>query len=146
MYSYIGCLQVSSLAWSIGLDKQIVQRKDVNIFLPISFNKCFWYSNEPSYGDGSFEYPQHMFWLRNKKLNFRYALLTKVLMIIHMWARWAQDWDETEGGYISFVRKNGIIVLAISLNMCFECSKEPYHRDSSFEYPQHMFWLRNKKI
>ena len=29
--------------------------------------------------------------------------------------------------------------------MCFGCSKEPSHRDSSFEYPQHMFWLRNKK-
>ena len=25
------------------------------------------------------------------------------------------------------------------------CSKEPSHRDGSFEYPQHMFWLRNKK-
>ena len=29
--------------------------------------------------------------------------------------------------------------------MCFWCSKEPSHRDGSFEYPQHMFWLRNKK-
>ena len=25
-------------------------------------------------------------------------------------------------------------------------TKEPSHLDSSFEYPQHMFWLRNKKI
>ena len=29
--------------------------------------------------------------------------------------------------------------------MCFGCSKEPSHRGGSFEYPQHMFWLRNKK-
>ena len=29
--------------------------------------------------------------------------------------------------------------------MCFGSSKEPSHGDSSFEYPQHMFWLRNKK-
>ena len=29
--------------------------------------------------------------------------------------------------------------------MCFGRSKEPSHRDGSFEYPQHMFWLRNKK-
>ena len=29
--------------------------------------------------------------------------------------------------------------------MCFGCSKEPSHRDGSFEYPQHMFWLRNKE-
>ena len=28
--------------------------------------------------------------------------------------------------------------------MCFGCSKEPSHRDGSFEHPQHMFWLRNK--
>ena len=28
---------------------------------------------------------------------------------------------------------------------CLGCSKEPSHWDSSFENPQHMFWLRNKK-
>ena len=27
--------------------------------------------------------------------------------------------------------------------MCFGCSKEPSHQNGSFEYPQHMFWLRN---
>ena len=37
------------------------------------------------------------------------------------------------------------IFLSVSLNICFGCSKEPSHRDSSFEYPQHMFWLGNKK-
>ena len=39
-----------------------------------------------------------------------------------------------------------IIFLSISLNMCFGCSKEPSHSDGSFECPQHMFWLRNKKF
>ena len=29
--------------------------------------------------------------------------------------------------------------------MCFGCSKEPSHRNGSFEYPQHMFWLRNQE-
>ena len=29
--------------------------------------------------------------------------------------------------------------------MCFGCSKELSHRYGSFEYIQHMFWLRNKK-
>ena len=37
------------------------------------------------------------------------------------------------------LHKIGIIFLSISLNMCFGCSKEPSHRDGSFEYPQHMF-------
>ena len=45
----------------------------------------------------------------------------------------------------NFERKIAIIFLSIYLNMGFECSKEPSHRDDSFEYPQHMFWLRNKK-
>ena len=59
------------------------QRKIVNIFLPINFNIGFGCSKEPSHWDGSFEYPQHIFWLRNKKKhNFRYALyLTKVLQV-----------------------------------------------------------------
>ena len=35
-----------------------------------------------------------------------------------------------------FEPKIAIIVLSISLNMCFGCSKE---------YPQHMFWFKNKK-
>ena len=43
------------------------------------------------------------------------------------------------------LRKIVISFLSISLNMCFGCSKEPSHRDTSFEYTQHMFWLRNKK-
>ena len=42
-------------------------------------------------------------------------------------------------------RKIAIIFLPIILNMCYGCSKEPSHRDGSFEYPQHMFWLRIKK-
>ena len=39
-----------------------------------------------------------------------------------------------------------IIFLPINLTISFECSKELSHGDGSFEYPQHMFWLRNKKI
>ena len=30
--------------------------------------------------------------------------------------------------------------------MCSVCSKEPSHRDGSFEYPQQMFGLRSKKL
>ena len=66
--------------WSTGLDihmYKISERKIVNIFLPISFKICFGCSKirfgcskEPSHWDGSFEYPQHMFWLTNKKKFF----------------------------------------------------------------------------
>ena len=42
--------------------------------------------------------------------------------------------------------KNAIIFLPISLNICFGCSKGVSPWDDSFEYPQHMFWLRNKRI
>ena len=31
---------------------------------------CFGYSKEPSHWDGSFEYPQHIFWMRNKENSF----------------------------------------------------------------------------
>ena len=45
----------------------------------------------------------------------------------------------------SLCTKIAFISLPISLNMCFGCSKEPSHQDGSFEFPQHMFWLSNKK-
>ena len=47
--------------------------------------------------------------------------------------------------YKNNLRKIAIIFSSFSLNMCFGCSKEPSNRDGSFEYPQHIFWLRNKK-
>ena len=44
--------------------------KIVNIFLSISLNICFGYSKELSHRDDFLQYPQHMFWSRNKKINF----------------------------------------------------------------------------
>ena len=29
--------------------------------------------------------------------------------------------------------------ITISFNICLGCSKEPYHREGSLEYPQHIF-------
>ena len=46
------------------------EREIVNIFLSISLNICYGCSKEPSRCNGSFEYPQHMFWLRNMKVIF----------------------------------------------------------------------------
>ena len=42
---------------------------------------CFGCSKEPSHGDGSFENPQHMFWVRNKEIILSYALLSGILYI-----------------------------------------------------------------
>ena len=44
----------------------------------------------------------------------------------------------------TFECKSVIIFLPNSLNRCFGCSKDLTHWDGSFEYPQHMFWLRNR--
>ena len=63
-----------------GLDKQNFEHKIVNVSLPISFNMCFGCSKEPFHLDGSFEYPQHMLWLRNKKIILWYSLVTKGLL------------------------------------------------------------------
>ena len=50
---------------------ELIECKIVIIFLPINLNMCFGCSKEASHLDGSFEYPQYMFWLRNKKNNFQ---------------------------------------------------------------------------
>ena len=46
----------------------------------------------------------------------------------------------------NFQRKVVNIFYPIRLSICFGCSKEPFHRDGSFDYPQHMFLMRNKKV
>ena len=53
---------------------KISEPKIVDILLPIVFNLCFGCSKEPSHIDGSFEYSQRMFWLRNKKVFFGHTL------------------------------------------------------------------------
>ena len=65
--SYCG----SQIYFYTGLDiNKFFQRIIVKIFLPINFNICFGCTKEPSHWDGSFEYPQLMFWLRNKEVSF----------------------------------------------------------------------------
>ena len=63
---------------------------------------CFGCSKEPSHRDGSFEYPQHMFWLRNKKINFSYALLSGGLGGISTLISWTglNDFLPTQETYL----------------------------------------------
>ena len=63
----------------IGFDKQNNQRKIVSIFYPY-FSIYLGCSKEPPNLDESYKYPQYMFWLRNKKKCFCYALLTKGML------------------------------------------------------------------
>ena len=44
-----------------------------------------------------------------------------------------------KGRHIFLGEKIVNIFLPISFNICFGCSKEPSHRDGSFEYPKHTF-------
>ena len=58
-------------------------------------------SKEPSHQEGSFEYPKHMFRLRNKKINFSYPLLSGGLKsLINIGDRCCG-----EGGYSSLMYK-----------------------------------------
>ena len=59
----------------IGPEWQKNQHTIVNMSLPISFNMLFGCSKEPSNRDGSFEYQQHMFCFRKKKINFQIRTL-----------------------------------------------------------------------
>ena len=72
----IGCLKWLSNLCNMFRHKTFLC-KIVNIFLPIIFSICFVCSKEPSRWDGSFEYPQHMFWLRKKIIFCCSALLTQ---------------------------------------------------------------------
>ena len=86
-------LSQNVLVSTTGLDTQKNQRKIVNIFLPIIFRICFIFPSKiPSHWDGSFEYPQHMFWLRNEKIIFLFALLTKVLKHYISWTAQDNKW------------------------------------------------------
>ena len=79
--AFCTCWQMVLFLWRapVGFDKQFFERKIVNIFLPISINICLGCSKEPSHRDGSFNWPQRMFGLRNKEIIFWYAFLTNSL-------------------------------------------------------------------
>ena len=50
---------------------KIFEHKIVNNFFSISYNIGFGFSKK-SHWDGAYEYPQHVFWMRNKKIIFWY--------------------------------------------------------------------------
>ena len=91
----------------------------MNIFSSISFIICnkFGCSKEPFTGDSSFEYPQDMFWLRNKKINFQLCIVKNGLA----------------PRKINKIFERTIVKIfsSISLNISFRCSKEPSHQDGS---------------
>ena len=95
------------------------QHKIIYVFLSIKFNIHFGCSKEHSDRDGSFEYPQHMFCLKNKKINFQSQTLIK-----------------------RSIRN----FLFLNQNIYCGYSKEPSQWDSSFKHPKQMFKPTDKKI
>ena len=65
-----------------GYDKQFFLRKTVNIFLPIILTYVLDAQKNRLIETVLLSHPQHMFWLRNKKINFCYILLTKALFSV----------------------------------------------------------------
>ena len=78
------------------------------ISLPINLKMCFGCSKEPSHWDGSFEYPQHMFWLWKKKRNF--FLYT--------------FWGPVYCDFLSIVRISDIVAVYKGQNTCIAVYKD----------------------
>ena len=60
----------------------------LDLFIMDQFKHVFWVLKRTISWDGSFEYPQHMFWLRNKKNNFQsrgQSVSGDILLYICMW-------------------------------------------------------------
>ena len=61
---------------------------------------CFGSSKEQSHHDDSFEYPQHMFWLRKTKNNFQLRTVIWGPALLHLYAQyslsfnWLQYWPK----------------------------------------------------
>ena len=82
----------------------------------------FGYLKEPSHQDGSFDYLQHMFWLRNEKNIFFVTHLTKGLPI-HVAAFKFTDWDAYKQ---SQLQKTTVYVISCFNFRCIgESSKFP---------------------
>ena len=82
------------------------------IFLPISLNMCFGCSEELSHWDGSFEHPQHMFWMRNKEKSFpihtliwRPAWSQKLAFLSTLCSAEVTRWAFSQENQISFACK-----------------------------------------
>ena len=83
-----------------------------------------------------------MFFLRNKKIIFSSYLGAWLLVCS---APSVACWIDYLSGLMLRVYTKKLISLYLNQSIFCGHSKELSHRDGSFEYLQHMFWLRNKK-
>ena len=73
-----------TLLSQVNIDNFFVHKIVKDIFLSISFNKIIRSSKEPSDWDDYFEYPQHMFWLRNKKIIVLVSTFNQMHVLWHL--------------------------------------------------------------
>ena len=96
---------------SIGPVKQKIWAKNCNYFLTEQSKHMLWSLKKTSHWDGSFEYPQHMFWLRNKNNNiqlptliwrpeylFVFYVLDRIFPVIHNTDGMDQSGNSTGNG------------------------------------------------
>ena len=111
------------------------ERKIVNIFLPIWLNICLGCSKEPSHWDGSFEYPQHMFWLRNK---------TNYFLVVHTLNLFV--WFFTSQSTIFQLLDNVISTKTLCASLFILSSKVKYtFYFSTWNIHNFFFFIRPKK-
>ena len=103
------CLQFGLL--SSNSEKKMFGHKFFNIFLIL----VFWVLKEPSDGDSSFEYRQHMFWLRN---NFQKVAISGGLIILY------EPWHEISNNVVCATSKgscqpahNGSLIRAFACRL-----------------------------
>ena len=133
------CSKRRQLTISIGWDKQFLCAKRCIIFLSISFNICFGCSKESSHRDGSFEYPQHMFWLRIKNIIFllHVLILETCLRNMHIKVLVEQSmFDKTYTAHLfeTDSRKESVIFHIIFFNKHICCGHSKLN--GSFALPQ----------
>ena len=120
------------------------QRKNVNIFLPISFN--IWTSAWDLQQNGMCDQQSLRSACAYAQSDQSLCLLLEYSMIVKLLSEHNLEFLSLKGVRVYTCQNATLLEISCTGSYVLGCSKEPSHWDGSFEYPQHMFWLRNKTI